>query len=110
LTNVAPSSYIVAMKAVNLRELKNRLGSYVREVKAGEVILVTDRGQVVAELRPPLHHAEALLPLQRSLDRLAREGKVRLGGPNRPEAYPAIRHRVKAGVVERLVDEDRDGR
>ena len=37
------------MKAVNLRELKNRLGGYVREVRAGEVILVTDRGVVVAE-------------------------------------------------------------
>jgi hypothetical protein len=62
---------------------------------------------VVAELRPPLHHDEAVSPMERALDRLAREGKVRLGIANRPEAYPALRHQVRAGVVERLVDEDR---
>lgn len=95
------------MKAVNLRELKNRLGGYVREVRAGEVILVTDRGEVVAELRPSLHDAHAVSPLERALDRLAREGKVRLGLPNTPDAYPVVRRRVAAGLVERLVDAER---
>ncbi len=33
--------------------LKNRLSEYIRLVDAGEVILVTDRDHVVAELRPP---------------------------------------------------------
>ncbi len=37
------------MKAVAVKELKNRLSSYLREVRNGEVVLVTDRGQVVAE-------------------------------------------------------------
>lgn len=41
------------MKAVAVKELKNRLSSYLREVRNGEVVLVTDRGQVVAELRQP---------------------------------------------------------
>ncbi|HEV3073255.1 MAG TPA: type II toxin-antitoxin system prevent-host-death family antitoxin, partial [Thermoanaerobaculia bacterium] len=41
------------MKTVGIRDLKNRLSEYVREVRGGEEILVTDRGQVVAELRPP---------------------------------------------------------
>lgn len=96
------------MKAVNLRELKNRLGGYVREVRAGEVILVTDRGQVVAELRPPLHDTRAVSSVERALDRLAREGKVRLGLPNSEDAYPVVRRRMRDGVVERLLDEDRD--
>ena len=47
------------MKAVGLRELKNRLSEYVRDVRSGEGILVTDRGQVVAELNPPGHAAAA---------------------------------------------------
>lgn len=98
------------MKAVNLRELKNRLGGYVREVRAGEVILVTDRGEVVAELRPPVHDERVLSPLGRAVDRLAREGKVRLALPNTPDAYRPVRHHVRAGVVERLMDQDRDGR
>jgi prevent-host-death family protein len=95
------------MKAVNLRELKNRLGGYVREVRAGEIILVTDRGLVVAELRPPLHSDQAASTLERSLERLAREGKIRLGLPNTPDAYPVSRQRVRAGVVEKLIDEER---
>ena len=41
------------MKQVGLRELKNRLSEYVRLVRAGEHIQITDRGQVVAELIPP---------------------------------------------------------
>jgi len=41
------------MKAVAVRELKSRLSAYLREVAAGEVVLVTDRGRVVAEFRQP---------------------------------------------------------
>jgi hypothetical protein len=33
------------MKAVGVRELKNRLSEYLRLVKNGEEILVTDRGR-----------------------------------------------------------------
>lgn len=33
------------MKAVAVKELKNRLSSYLREVRSGEVVLVTDRGR-----------------------------------------------------------------
>ena len=39
-------------KAVGIRELKTRLGSYLREVRRGRTIVVTDRGEPVAELRP----------------------------------------------------------
>jgi len=41
------------MKAVGVRELKDRLSEYLRLVRNGEEILVTDRGEVVAELRQP---------------------------------------------------------
>jgi len=43
----------VNVKSVGLRDLKNRLSEYVREVRSGEAVLVTDRGEVVAELIPP---------------------------------------------------------
>lgn len=39
-------------KVVGIRELKTRLGSYLREVRRGRTIVVTDRGEPVAELRP----------------------------------------------------------
>jgi prevent-host-death family protein len=38
--------------AVGSRELKTRLGSYLRHVRDGRTLLITDRGEPVAELRP----------------------------------------------------------
>lgn len=37
---------------VGARELKTRLGAYLRRVREGRTVLVTDRGEPVAELRP----------------------------------------------------------
>lgn len=39
-------------KKVGSRELKTRLGTYLRLVKQGASFVVTDRGRPVAELRP----------------------------------------------------------
>lgn len=41
------------MRAVGIKILKNRLSEYVRLAASGEVVLVTDRDRVVAELRAP---------------------------------------------------------
>lgn len=41
------------MKAVGIKNLKNKLSEYVKLAAAGEVVLVTDRDHVVAELGPP---------------------------------------------------------
>jgi prevent-host-death family protein len=40
------------MKTVGLKTLKNRLSEYVRAAAAGETVLITDRGRVVAEINP----------------------------------------------------------
>ena len=37
---------------VGARELKTRLGTYLRRVRQGRTLVVTDRGLPVAELRP----------------------------------------------------------
>ncbi len=39
-------------KTVGARELKTRLGTYLRQVRTGATLVVTDRGRPVAELRP----------------------------------------------------------
>src|SRR5437762_757049 len=78
---VATCGYIVALKTVAVRELKNRLSAYLREVAAGEVVLVTDRGRVVAELRRP--SAEALpSPAEQALE----TSRHRRGADDRPAA------------------------
>jgi len=63
------------MQAVGVKQLKARLSEYLRAVRAGEVILVTDRDEVVAELRP----ARPLPPpseAEDTLQQLAAEGEV----------------------------------
>lgn len=41
------------MKAVGIKTLKNELSHYLRLVKEGEHIFITDRDEIVAELRQP---------------------------------------------------------
>jgi antitoxin (DNA-binding transcriptional repressor) of toxin-antitoxin stability system len=50
---VASGRYVIPVRAVGLKVLKNRLSEYVRLAAGGEEILVTDRDRVVAELVPP---------------------------------------------------------
>ncbi len=70
-------------KTVGARELKTRLGSYLREVEQGATILVTERGRPVAELRPVQPAADTL---EEKLNRLAAEGFLTrgTGRPLRP--------------------------
>jgi antitoxin (DNA-binding transcriptional repressor) of toxin-antitoxin stability system len=107
LTNVASRSYIYAMKVVGLRELKNRLSEYVREVRAGEEVIVTDRGQAVAELRPPGTVRDEKLPP--GLLALAKAGALSLGAPNRADLYPHLPRRSKISVRS-LLDHERGDR
>jgi antitoxin (DNA-binding transcriptional repressor) of toxin-antitoxin stability system len=41
------------LKTVGVKELKNNLSAYLREVRRGTRILVSDRNTVVAELHEP---------------------------------------------------------
>ncbi len=97
------------MKAVGLRELKNRLAEYIRQVRGGEVVLVTDRGEVVAEIRHPASRRsdEAI---DESLAALARRGLLTPGAPNDPSAYRQFEGPARAGLAARLLDEERGGR
>ena len=80
------------VKSVNIRALKDRLSAFLRDVQRGDVILVTDRGRVVAEIRLPTVEASATPTTTGKLRRFAAEGVVRLGLPNRADAYrkPAV--------------------
>ena len=41
------------IKSVGIEALKDNLSSYLRDVKSGVLILVTDRGSVIAEIKKP---------------------------------------------------------
>jgi len=96
------------MKAVAVKELKNRLSSYLREVKSGEVVLVTDRGRVVAELRQP-GKGTPLSAHDQAIERLCAEGVLVAGLPQDPRAYrpSPLRHPVTSGD---LLDAERGDR
>ena len=72
------------MRSVGIKDLKNHLSEYVRIAAGGEVVLVTDRDRVGAELRQPLS-------AERGADRtlladLVRQGLVRPApGANRQD-------------------------
>ena len=95
------------MKAVGLRELKNKLSEYIREVRSGERVLVTDRGEVVAELSPPGLTVSAS-PVPAGLEALARRGQATLGHPRRD--YPSLSPLLPPGRAAALLAEERGGR
>ena len=79
---------------VGIRALRDRLSEFVDRVRAGEELVVTDRGRAVARL-VPLDH-------ERTLDRLVREGLVE-PAPARKRARPTRRVRSD-GPVSDLVE------
>jgi len=66
------------MKAVGIRQLKNQLSRYLRMVREGETVLVTDRDEVVAEIhRPTTPVARSLTPWECYLNDQERAGNIR---------------------------------
>jgi prevent-host-death family protein len=83
---------------VGIRDLKNGLSKYIERVRAGEVVIVTDRGRPVARLAA----------VDQATDRLAdlvAAGVVR--PPTRPARRRPRRRVVAKGPVSDLVDEQR---
>jgi len=63
------------MKKVGSREFKNRQGHYLKRVRRGESLLITDRGKPVAQVIPPGEWAG--LSLDEKLEALAEQGHIR---------------------------------
>lgn len=61
------------MQSIGIKELKNKLSEYIRAVAAGDTVLVTDRGKVVAEFVAPRVHAD-VSPAEQKVDELVRLG------------------------------------
>ena len=97
------------MKSVGLRDLKNRLSEYVRDVRSGEAVLVTDRGEVVAEIIPPGQRAdERGMPW--ALVTLARRGYLTLGISNDAAVYPKLPRLFKRRDAAEFLNEERGAR
>ncbi len=66
------------MKSVGVKVLKNNLSRYLRMVKEGETILITERDEVIAEMHEPtVKSATPASQWEAYLNRLEREGSLR---------------------------------
>jgi prevent-host-death family protein len=66
------------MEPIGIRELKNNLSHYVRQVEGGKRISVTAHGRVVAELVPPGTRATASRKTKLSrYEQLVADGVIR---------------------------------
>lgn len=92
---------------VGIRELKDKLSHYVRQVEGGDVVVVTDRGRVVAEMWPPGQHDRR--DIDPRLLEMERKGLVRLSArPNHPSLYRRMPYVDLGGrTVKDLMDEIR---
>lgn len=96
------------MKTAGIRELKNRLSAYVREVERGETVLVTDRGRIVAELRPPGAADRGATAPELRHRQLVDEGVLRPAtAPRTLRLTGRVQRRLARGTAQELLDEDR---
>lgn len=87
-------------QAIGVRELKARLSEHLRRVRAGERLVITDRGEAIATLGPIAETAKPAWLLQ-----LVAEGKVSWGGVrtaigSRPRVKIARGAAVSHAVIE----------
>ena len=93
------------MKSATITEVKNQLSAIIDRVKAGESVVVTDRGQPVATIEPVRADADDAA----RLFRLERSGIVRPASKS-PPPLPAEPPVPTGSAVEALIDERRSGR
>jgi antitoxin (DNA-binding transcriptional repressor) of toxin-antitoxin stability system len=99
------------MKSVGVKQLKSRLSEYLRLVRGGETVLVTDRDEVVAELRPTRKQPGIADSLDAILDSLAERGEVtRATMPKGSWKWKAAGIGLAAGSARTLLDEVRGDR
>jgi prevent-host-death family protein len=91
------------MIEVGVRLLKNRLGSYLAQVREGQTIVVTDRGRPVARIE----RIDAAVDLPESIRQLISEGRIVDRG--RPGRLKAPRVSLSPGARS-MVDYVRDQR
>lgn len=73
---------------VGVRDLKARLSYYLRKVSEGDVLIVTDRGKPVAEIRPAAEKPGSRLAAMVSARQVMWSGKKPSLTPPSSATYP----------------------
>jgi antitoxin (DNA-binding transcriptional repressor) of toxin-antitoxin stability system len=99
------------MIRAGIRDLKNNLSRYIKRLRVERRIVVTDRGEVVAELRLP--ETSAGDPRAQRYAELVAAGVIRPAmdtGDPLADWPSAEELSLPAGAVTALINEDRDDR
>ena len=98
------------MKTAAVSELKARLSEFLTQVKAGNEVLITDRGKAVARLVPVTN--SDMKARKESLVLMEKQGLIRLGSSRLPKRFWKMeRGEDRKGLVrEALLEERGEGR
>ncbi len=88
-------------RRIGIRELKSKLSEYVRQVKTGQTLILTEHGRPVARIIPDV------ASLEERLEALQRAGGILWSGRRLGATKPVARVRRK-GTVADLVSENRE--
>jgi prevent-host-death family protein len=96
------------MKIAAVSKLKAYLSEYLNQVKAGNEVLITDRGKPVARLVP----VSRTRAVGESLARMEKQGLIRLGSGKLPKDFWAMPRAEdpKGLVLKTLLEERKEGR
>ena len=93
------------MKTATVSKLKASLSEYLRRVRAGEEVLVTERGRPIAKLTPII----GLQGLPEHLAEMERQGLVKLGSKKLPKRFWDLpRPKDPKGLILKAVLEERE--
>ena len=92
------------MKTTTVSKLKASLSKYLRSVKAGEEVLITERGRPIAKLTP----AEKSEMLPDELIEMEKHGLIKLGSGKLPKGFWELpRPKDPKGLVIKAVLRER---
>lgn len=92
------------MRTAGVAQLKARLSEYLARVRAGDEVLVTDRGRPVAKLVPATSADDRLIELER-------QGLARIGSMELPPGFlDSPLPESEQSVTGALIEDRRQGR
>ena len=89
----------MAEQRVGVRELKMRLSEYLRRVKTGETIVITEHGQPVGRIVP------AEQPLETKLRIMIEAGSLAWSGQKLEPMVPVAQVQGEHSIAELLIEE-----
>lgn len=84
-----------------IRQLKSNLSAYLRRVKAGETVVITEHGKPIGRIVPVAE------PVEERIQQLAQAGLVAWNGSRLPLTAPAAHLQGERTVADLLL-EDRE--